>query len=340
MVLKHGGQLKEVAQSLGLDTRDWLDLSTGISPFSYPVPALSESIWRELPQQSDSLYQSAREYYGATDCLITCGSQSAIQALPRLWLSQQKNITKVLVPLVGYKEHEKAWRESGFNVETYSTLPNESEIDERIILVVINPNNPTGGIVERSELKILLEKIRAKNGWLIIDEAFMDILSPVNSMAEFANQKGLFVLRSFGKFFGLAGIRAGFVMAQKQMLGAISEMLGPWHVSGPTLKICEVALADKPWQVRQKRLLAIQAKKLKTLLEAFFSSSAIRGTDLFVTVYHPLAEKIHFALCRHKTYVRLCDEMDSLRFGIPSEEEIVKLEMVLNVPEVAMLVRT
>ena len=331
MDIIHGGQLTKVAQSFSLDEEGWLDLSTGISPFSYPVPEIPEQIWRELPHENQSLINAAKKYYGANEILVTSGSQSIIQVLPKLWCSLDAEKTTVLLPLVGYKEHEKAWRENGFYIKLYKHLPSVDEIKDNSILVVINPNNPSGELIDISRLMVLHQQLKHSGGWLIIDEAFMDVCPKEYSMIALANQDSLFVLRSMGKFFGLAGIRIGFVSCHSFWLKKIRALLGPWHVNGPALYIAEKAISDTGWQQQQLQLLSIQSSRLKQILlnvfcaKEAFKTSDINGTDLFVTVKHPQAERIYNELCRMKIYLRLCDSKQELRCGIPNEQGLVRL---------------
>lgn len=337
--LEHGGQLVKVAKSLGMSDVGWLDLSTGISPISYPVSEIPEFVWRELPQQKQSLLLAAKAYYGADEIMVTSGSQSVIQILPKLWDKQPADKTTVLLPAIGYKEHEKAWQDNGFLIKLYHELPTPNELRENSILVVINPNNPSGCLAEVRLLKTLHKQLQLLNGWLIVDEAFMDVFPKEHSIITQANAEGIFVLRSVGKFFGLAGIRAGFVSSQTQWLKKIETYIGPWQVSGPALYLTEKALLDIAWQQQQMDRLSMLAKRLNQLLVEIFcmgdtrfvgvSDKKITGTDLFITINHPQSEQIYQALCRKKVYVRLCDNKQALRFGIPRESDFERLEQVL-----------
>jgi cobalamin biosynthetic protein CobC len=333
----HGGLLANVALEFGLDDKGWLDLSTGISPVSYPVPNIPAAVWRELPNPTQALKRAANAYYGASDILVTSGSQNVIQVLPKLWHFKPASQTKVLVPEVGYKEHEKSWIDNGFLVVRYRQIPKVEELEENSILVIINPNNPSGQLVKLATLQNLHQRLKQINGWLIVDEAFIDLLPKSHSIISQANQESLFVLRSIGKFFGLAGIRVGFVACQSYYLNKIAALLGPWQVNGPALYICEKALMDRPWQLEQRRYLKAQSSRLAQVIQDClkghnfdFLSIDITQTDLFVTINHPLATGIYRALCKQKIYVRLCDDKQAIRVGIPNNHEFERLAKGLS----------
>ena len=85
--LEHGGRLRAAAKTWGTPLDQWLDLSTGINPSGWPVPAIPEEVWRRLPDPDDGLEQLIRQWVGAPDgaaCMALAGSQAAIMHLPRL----------------------------------------------------------------------------------------------------------------------------------------------------------------------------------------------------------------------------------------------------------------
>lgn len=329
MTLTHGGNLHTIAANSDIPLEDWLDLSTGISPFSYPIPHIPEYIWRELPQSDSKLIQAATTYYQTAEFLPVSGSQSAINLLPGYRQACGNPISKVWLPIQGYKEHEKAWRQAGYTICHYQSLPDKSELNQHDILVAINPNNPTGALHTRDTLLGLQQELQSKNGWLIVDEAFMDVIEADVSMVYKQHPDNLFIMRSMGKFFGLAGIRIGFLMASQTHLNAMQNLLGPWHVNGPAQYVAGVALADKKWQQQQRVSLKSLAEQLDKLLTAAFQPPP-KGTNLFRTVYLNSAEETFKQLLSSGVYVRLTDEKDALRFGIPRDEDLTRLRDVLS----------
>ncbi len=364
MALIHGGQLQQVAKQFDIATENWLDLSTGIAPLSYPIPKIPQIFYQALPQANEPLETAAKHYYDAKHILVTNGSQAAIKILPALWREQNKQSTTVYLPEQGYKEHALAWQTAGFVPHWYQDeLPELTEIAENSVLVVINPNNPTGQLFSRATLLNYQEKLAQCRGLLVIDEAFIDValvdvttLSPSSSMANTINNySNTLVLRSFGKFFGLAGIRIGFLICSESWLAKFTEHLGPWQVNGPAQFIAQKALLDEGWQQQQKQNLKALSSRLRaTLAESLPNESLdkISGTDLFQTVYFneklddenhienaiasdvksPIksyAESYYIALCQQGIYVRLTDDKRALRFGLAKAEQLERLANAL-----------
>ena len=341
-VLVHGGRLKQMAELYQIPTKKWLDLSTGISPTSYPIPEIPQVIWQQLPQPSKSLLEAARRYYGTKNITATSGSQAIIARLPYLFQNHMqscKDNIDVWLPRVGYKEHEKSWCDAGFNIKQYYQLPSCDELTQHAIVVVINPNNPTGQLQQQQTLTTLLKKIAALSGWLVVDEAFMDVINPNQSMIHLTENKHLFVLRSVGKFFGLAGIRIGFLSANPYWLNKLTQMSSPWEVNGPAQFITEQALNNQKWQSRQQQTLITLSTQLEELLSTTFLKPfnkgeglkvSISGCGLFKTLIHPHAIDLFQSFCRQGLYVRLCDEENALRFGVPKQEQFEKLTGLLT----------
>lgn len=353
MALIHGGQLQQIAKQFNIEAKNWLDLSTGIAPLSYPIPDIPKELYQALPQLNHSLISAAKRYYRANNLLVTNGSQAIIKLLPTLWREeilreqilreqvcrdQKKHSTTVYLPEQGYKEHALAWQNAGFIPCWYQdNLPDLAKLKDNAVLVIINPNNPTGQLYSRDILIKYQEKIAECGGLLVVDEAFIDVITPSQSMiSEIANYKNTLILRSFGKFFGLAGIRIGFLIGEETWLEKFSECLGLWQVNGPAQYIAEKALADKSWQAEQRSNLKKLSEALKIILtdnlpDKFIST--ISGTHLFQTVYFEAefdVENYYSRLCKQGVYVRLTDDKQALRFGIPKVNQFDRLAKALK----------
>lgn len=327
-VLVHGGQLNKVAEQYSIPIEQWLDLSTGIAPVSYPIPAIPAEIWQRLPQPNQALQQAACEYYQTTHLLAIPGSQVIIQLLPQITAQQGYATSRVWLPQVGYQEHRKAWQGAGYNVVFYQHINELKQLAQQDIVVLINPNNPSGTVYSYEQVEHLFSLIEQKNGLLIIDEAFMDC-SPEHSFIRQVTSEQLIVLRSVGKFFGLAGLRLGFVAASANWLTLFTAHLGPWSINGPAQYIGQHALTDKTWQTQQRQFLETQSTQLANLLQKIFKQTP-KGTALFQTIHCKQAEMVFEQLCQQGVYVRLCDEKHALRFGIPKEKDMPRLQSVLE----------
>jgi L-threonine-O-3-phosphate decarboxylase len=312
-MLEHGGRLHRAAKAYGIALEHWLDLSTGISPFGWPVPDIPSSAWRRLPEDDDGLVEAACSYYGAPHVLPVAGSQAAIQALP--W---QRPASRVGIIAPGYAEHAHAWRQAGHHVVTQPAHALLTDVSAWDVLVLIHPNNPGGERFDAQPLLSIHAELAARGGWLVIDEAFMDV-TPQESLCRYTGREGLVVLRSAGKFFGLAGARAGFVCASPSLLAGLQERLGPWTLTGPTRYVLQQALADRAWQEAARVRLREASERLAALL-ARHGWAPSAGCGLFQWCRGDNAEQVHRALATRGILTRLFDEPPSLRFGLPPDD--------------------
>lgn len=322
----HGGALDKISDHYRRPKHQWLDLSTGVAPYSYPVGELPQTIWQQLPQPDHELLEVARQYYRGHSVLATSGSQQLIENLPALYAESATPPTRVWLPTVGYKGHLHSWRRAGLQIAFYSGLDELKEMGSEDGVVIINPNNPTARLYSQVEILAVYELTQQHRGFLIVDEAFMDVVSPSQSVAEHTHLPGLLVLKSVGKFFGLAGMRLGFVFAEPQWLKKCQQGMH-WQVNGPAQYVGKQALADTAWQQQQLFKLTQQSQALQKLLRtAGFSQQA--SLPLFTTVYHPQAPAIFHRFAQQGIYLRLCDEKDSLRFGTPDEKGLERLKLI------------
>ncbi|WP_006747088.1 threonine-phosphate decarboxylase CobD [Thioalkalivibrio paradoxus] len=313
--LHHGGRLREAAIRYRLASEHWLDLSTGINPNGWPVPSIPPECWLRLPEDEDGLIEIAAGYYGADPghLLAVAGSQAAIQALPRL-----RPACRVGIPIPGYAEHAHAWRACGHQILPLAPENPADALDRLDVLLLIHPNNPTGTTYRREHLLDWQARLAERGGWLVVDEAFIDA-DPRQSLAPDTGRPGLFVLRSLGKFFGLAGLRVGVVMGEKPVLQRLDALLGPWDVSHPARHVARLALGDEAWQRGNRRRLAEQGARLARLL-AQHQLAPAGGTALFQWVCDEHAVALHEALACRGILTRRFDTPCSLRFGLPPDE--------------------
>jgi cobalamin biosynthetic protein CobC len=312
-MLEHGGDLRAAQRRFGgnYSGDDWIDLSTGINPIGYPIPALAPDAWHRLPEPEPALLDAACAYYGAHAMLPVAGTQAAIQALPRL-----RAPSRVTVAAPSYAEHAHHWSQHGHVLRQIGYPMLDAAVGSSDVAVVCNPNNPTGALIPPAVLLGWAAELGARGGWLVVDEAFGDTM-PELSIAAYAGQPGLIVLRSVGKFFGLAGLRLGFVAAEAPLLAALGDMLGPWAVSGPAQQIALAALRDTHWQQAAQERLARDGAKLRGLLAA--SGIAASGTPLFHWWAEPHPEEFHEHMARRAIWVRLFRQAArGIRLGLPA----------------------
>lgn len=314
-MLDHGGRLREAAARYDIPLNDWLDLSTGINPHGWPVPPLPPAVWQRLPEAGDGLEAAAEAYYGNANSLPVAGSQAAIQWLPALL---PRAAVACIAPI--YSEHPHAWQRAGHKVRFLqnATLPRALTAATPYVLLC-NPNNPTADGHPRELAVDAADKLKKRGGWLIVDEAFMDV-TPEQSLTPLAGTSdapNLIVFRSLGKFFGLAGIRVGFLFAAADIRERMADAMGPWTLSGPARAAATLALSDRHWQDAMRQRLLAESQRLHALLEPLGS---VKSTGLFATLHSAHSDALHEHLAQSAILTRRFDQQPLLRFGLPADE--------------------
>jgi len=324
-LLAHGGDLARAEARYGRPADGWLDLSTGINPNAYPVDTLEAGDWQRLPELGAiaALAATAGAYFGTPQSAVvvpTPGTQAAIQALPFL-----RPRSRVAVVAPAYAEHAHCWRRAGHHVEDVAADAIPADAD---VVVVVNPNNPDGRVSPPDQLTQMACNLASRGGWLVVDEAFADTI-PNASVAPVADRDGLIVLRSFGKFFGLAGLRLGFVLSAPALGDHLAERLGPWAVSGPAATVGQRAYADETWITGTRQTLEGDRRTLDRVLAAN-DIQVVGGTDLFRLVRHPVAARLQGRLARHGIWTRIFDRQpDWMRIGLPGGDGLTRLDRAL-----------
>jgi cobalamin biosynthesis protein CobC len=318
----HGGDLGAIRRRFPTAPQPWIDLSTGINPVAYPVVQLPPEVWSRLTthEARQALLAAAARRYGIADpatIVAAPGTQALIQLLPRL-------MPRSRVAIVGptYAEHELCWRRAGHDVAVVPDIVDASGAD---IVVVVNPDNPTGRLIAPRALRAV------ETALLVVDEAFIDFLPTEASLAGDLPANTV-ILRSFGKTYGLAGLRLGFAVASPRFARRLRDELGPWAVSGPAAEIGRIALGDEAWLPAAAQRLAADRAQLDALLIAA-GFTLLGGTPLFRLADHPEARQMVDFFGRRGIHVRaFADQATWLRFGLPAnEEEFRRLTAALHV---------
>jgi len=312
--LLHGGNLGAARQLFPDAPQPFIDLSTGINPHSYPVPPLSPDLFARLPEPAalGRLAAIAANAYGAPSRQHVVAASGTQILLPQVGALVPPGRAAVLGPT--YAEFSRAAALAGHDVSEVGEIDQLTDAD---LAVVVNPNNPDGRIFAKRELIDLANARRHRGGMLIVDEAFMDVGPAGASLCGEIARGDIVVLRSFGKFFGLGGLRLGFALAAPQISARLAAALGPWAVSGPAIAVGQVALADAAWADAMRRHLDGEARRLDDLLvEA--GMEIVGGTSLFRLARMSLANRMFHHLGRAGILARRFPEHDAwLRFGIP-----------------------
>ncbi len=324
----HGGDIQKFfSDHYPNATTPWIDLSTGINPWPYPITEFPSSVWADLPTQRSEQHcvDAIARYLGVSQQTIglASGSQVLISQLPFVFPTGTVSIVEPT-----YNEHRSAWLRAGHSVRTISS--DDLLLDDAAVMVIVNPNNPDGLLWTLSEITKLASQRTEQGRWLVIDEAFADLDTTLSSSA-LAQNYNVIVVRSFGKFFGLAGVRLGAICASSDIVQALTDRLGPWAVSGPALAIAAKAYGDFQWHSDTRRNLARQASRLRAILQTV-PGHRVSGTDLFLLLDSKQAPRLFDNLAKSGIYVRrFAYNPRWLRFGIPENDTVLsRIEAVFT----------
>jgi cobalamin biosynthetic protein CobC len=315
--LAHGGDLGAARRLFPGAVEPFIDLSTGINPNPYPLPRFSPDLYARLPATDmvQTLAAVAAPTYGAQSAEHVVPAPGAQILLPLVAGLVRAGRAAILAP--SYPEYARAAAFAGHDVHPMREL---SECGGAGLVIVANPNNPDGRVFPRSALLAVAKDLRRRAGVLVTDEAFMDVGPPDTSLAADVGGGNVVVLRSFGKFFGLAGTRLGFAIAAPVLAARLRAALGPWAVSGSALEVGVKALADTNWIERTRKDLQKAASRLDAMLLGR-GLDIVGGTSLFRLVRTLAAPALFDHLGRAGIWVRTFpDHADWLRFGLPANE--------------------
>jgi cobalamin biosynthetic protein CobC len=325
--LQHGGELAMARRLFPGAPQPFIDLSTGINPYPYPLPPIPSDIFARLPDAEAQmrLAEVAARTYGAPSAVHVAPAPGTQILLPLVAGLVPAGRAAILGPT--YSEHARAASLAGHEVTEAVDI---DELRHADLAVIANPNNPDGRIIAKDRLLALARELNNRAGLLVIDEAFMDVGPPEDSLAGETDRANIVVLRSFGKFFGLAGLRLGFALAAPHLAATLSARLGPWTVSGPAIAIGERALADTVWMDATRKRLAAAAEQFDRMLEEH-DVEVVGGTSLFRLARTSRAEELFRRLGGAGIVARAFREQPTwLRFGLPSEADWDRLRSRLG----------
>ncbi|MFE9083903.1 threonine-phosphate decarboxylase CobD [Brevundimonas sp. NPDC003935] len=322
---RHGGGLMKAAAAYPDAPKPWLDLSTGINPEPWRGPRAPEAELNRLPDPAAlvALETAAAAAFGSAPerTAAAAGAEAAIRLLPLLL-----GVRSVEIVGPTYGAHAEAWRAAG--VATRLIAADQAATSQAGVLIIVNPNNPDGRLTRRADLIAMARERSAAGRWLVVDESFIEC-TPGDSVSDLA-EPGLIVLRSFGKFYGLAGVRLGFMLAAPGLIARLRALLGDWPVGADALIMGRGAYADADWRRRTEAALAERADRLDDVLSRA-GFHIVGGTSLFRMTRTPNAALWFQHLCRLGVLTRPFDHTpDGLRFGVPSERDLPRLMHALE----------
>jgi cobalamin biosynthesis protein CobC len=317
----HGGGLRAAKACFDTGDLSWIDLSTGINPHGFPV-ATQDYDWIRLPEEDDlqALEAEAAAHFGAEPACVCAvpGTEIGLRLMDGLVAGPAYH----LVP--GYRTHGEMLRESQPVTIAYLTRAVGAT------LILANPNNPDGRMFDRGSMKDLMAG-RGSRGWLLVDEAFADTDPGFSIADQVAQDRRLLVFRSFGKFFGLAGVRLGFVLGPPAFLAQLRHKLGAWPLSAAAIAIGTAAYRDRPWIEAMRMRLVSDAKSLDAILR-HAGLDPIGACPLFRLVETADAHALFERLARKAILTRpFADNPHWLRVGLPANDAaLARLETALR----------
>ena len=322
---RHGGRLLEATAAYPDAPQPWLDLSTGINPEPWPGARASAEALRRLPDPGDlaKLEASAAQAFGVADparVVAVPGAEAGLRLLPRLL---GEGHVALAAPIYG--GHAEAWTARTPHLVTSLS---DASAERAAVVVLVNPNNPDGRRIDRSDLSAFVSRRSKAGRWTIVDESFVEV-APELSLADLDIER-LVVLRSFGKFYGLPGARLGFVVAGHALAGELRSLLGDWPVSADALVMGATAYADETWRETTRSWLSDQALAIDRVLRDV-GLEPVGGCDLFRWVAAPDAHALFSDLCQLGVLTRpFADRPDRLRIGLPSRNDFNRFAEVIR----------
>ncbi len=325
---QHGGNLSFIAKNFPEAPKPYIDLSTGINPYYYHITDAPELVKR-LPDSTEmeEALNTAANYYGtsAKNINIASGMQPLMFAIASL-RRQEMGAANVNILGPTYSEYEKIWKSAGHNVTTVDTIDKLLKAD---VIIICNPNNPDGRIIKPEILVQLADMLVRKDGWLIVDESFADLTPEISVASLVAAKKNLIVMRSCGKFFGLAGLRVSSVLAPEKISNWLRVVTGNWPISTPACHLLPVIFGDQEWAEQTRGRLANEAELWREVLAKHFTIAG--HTTLFTLVESNIAKSWHDKLAKRGILVRRFEHNPRwLRFGLPNVKEIGRIKAALK----------
>lgn len=319
----HGGRLEQAKAHFGTADGPWLDLSTGINPHCWLGVAAMPIDWRSLPDvQALAILEATAAHHFGVDPAHICavpGTEIGLRMLGDCLPGPAVHV----VP--SYRTHKEMVPDSRPIAASDATTISGSTI------ILANPNNPDGRAVPARQMADALRRIAATSGWLVIDEAFADATPQISLASEIRDDQPLVIFRSFGKFFGLAGVRLGFVLGPRPVIARFRTKLGSWPLSAAAIAIGTAAYRDESWIEGMRKALPIHASALDQML-THHGFKVIGTCPLFRLIEVQDAHKVFERLARRAILTRPFDlDPNWLRIGLPdSDEALGRLDAALD----------
>lgn len=301
MISPHGGNIIKICSTYGLRPEDILDFSANINPLGFPeviVGVINSNLQAILHYPDPDCIElkkalTKRHPFGEANIIIGNGSTELFYLIPRAF-----GVKKGFIFQPTFTEFARALRSSGVTVDEiicdeddmsnlhlieYAKLfaaaaslkgPRNRHNKFGSIIFLCNPNNPTGLLIKKWEILELANQLR--DTLIVVDEAFMDFVPTFEDysvMTYAPEMENLIMVRSLTKFFGMPGIRLGFLVAHKDLVNMMVEYKEPWTVNSLAQMAGKAAISDESFILKSREytnkerlFLYEQVSKIKGLL--------------------------------------------------------------------------
>lgn len=336
----HGGLF-----SITNPKNDILDFSSNVNPLG-PSPNVIKAIKKNLKSleiypdpNSLELKKKIQKYtkIHITQIVIGNGATEIINNFCQAFLSSK---TSVLIPIPTFGEYETCAKLAGAKISFFKTMNLKSNLQDFIsnlpkngFIFLCNPNNPTGALLSKNELRKIIVAAKKKNTIVFLDECFIELVpdhdeSLVSVMKQYDN---LFVLRSFTKSYGLAGIRIGYGLGPKNIISVLNRIKIPWNVSGLAQHAAISAISTPNYLLKSNKLIKTESKFLKNQISKIKNFESYDSTSNFILIKSKLkSSTVQKKLLKNKILIRDCSNFRGLdnfhfRIGIKKRKENLKL---------------
>lgn len=343
-MIKHGGYF-------GKDKEDVIDFSVNINPLGVPFrlkEKLKKSIetlerYPEIDGKNGINLLSNRLDIDAENIILGNGATELIYLFARTFKPE-----KIMIIEPTFTEYERAFSLNGSQIHHFKTneednfkidtkrLVEELEDTHIDVLILCNPNNPTGVFTQKEDLCSLLKVLKDKNVKLFVDESFIDFTDK-ESYISLLEEYSIFLLRSMTKIYAIPGLRLGFGLASKQIIKEMNKNKEPWTINSLALDSIEVLLEDKFYKDQTDMWYSSEKERLKQGLKQIESIKVYDSEANFFLCRLNKSNSITLRnyMINRGIYIRTCEDFYGLddsfiRLSIRTREENTRLVMELN----------
>ncbi len=346
---EHGGKIFAAARELNVDISEIIDFSANINPFvtTEKLESWAKNAWRKIPHYPDVDYTSEREFFSAyhnvkpEQIVLGNGAASLISLIVRAIKPKT-----ALITAPAFAEYSRALVQQKAAIESVAVRHDLSlDLDlffqkavDKEIAFLTTPNNPTGKLLDKKELIGHLQ--RAQDGSktiFVLDEAFVDFTDEgeANSLtSELDDLSNLIVLRSLTKFYGIAGLRLGYMLtSNSEILNTVKSLQTIWNVNIMATEIAMAAMKDKEFYQRSRASIIELKQNFRTELLNIGIESYSSQANYFLIQTN--SQKMYSELYKMGILIRNCDNFDGLdgnyyRLAVKSKEQNQRLLSALK----------